>query len=45
MPTPTSPAPEERLRGTVTIVSVFGGLLVLGWLLLFFGLFVPRGTP
>jgi hypothetical protein len=31
-------------RGTVAIVSVFGGLLVIGWLLMFFGLFVPRGT-
>ncbi len=31
-------------RGTVVIVSVFGALVVLGWLLMFFGLFVPRGT-
>jgi hypothetical protein len=36
--------PDEGPRGTVTIVAVFGSLLVLGWLLLFFGLFVPRGT-
>jgi len=35
---------EAQTRGTVVIVSVFGALLVLGWLLLFFGLFVPRGT-
>ncbi|HET9474853.1 MAG TPA: hypothetical protein VFO82_13225 [Steroidobacteraceae bacterium] len=35
---------DEGPRGTVMIVAVFGGLLVLGWLLLFFGLFVPRGT-
>ena len=33
-----------QTRGTVVIVSVFGGLVVLGWLLMFFGLFVPRGT-
>lgn len=33
-----------RPQGTVVIVSVFGALLVLGWLLMFFGLFVPRGT-
>jgi hypothetical protein len=29
----------------MTIVSVFGIALLLGWLLMFFGLFVPRGTP
>ena len=28
----------------MTIVVVFGALVVLGWLLMFFGLFVPRGT-
>lgn len=38
---PESPEP----RGTVAIVAVFGALVVVGWLLLFFGLFVPRGTP
>jgi hypothetical protein len=38
------PAPHEGPRGTIVIVAVFGGLVVLGWLLLFFGLFVPRGT-
>ncbi|MDP2325358.1 MAG: cytochrome c oxidase subunit 2A [Gammaproteobacteria bacterium] len=37
-------AVDERPRGTVVVVSVFGVLLVLGWLLMFFGLFVPRGT-
>jgi len=31
-------------RGTVVIVAVFGTLVVLGWLLMFFGLFLPRGT-
>jgi len=35
---------EAHPRGTVVIVAVFGGLVVLGWLLMFFGLFVPRGT-
>ena len=35
---------EVSHRGTVVIVSVFGALVVLGWLLMFFGLFVPRGT-
>ena len=38
------PSGAETPRGTVVIVSVFGALLVLGWLLMFFGLFVPRGT-
>lgn len=38
------PPAESRTRGTVVIVSVFGALVVLGWLLMFFGLFVPRGT-
>jgi hypothetical protein len=31
-------------HGTLAIVAVFGVLVVVGWLLLFFGLFVPRGT-
>lgn len=39
-----APTTDEGPRGTVVIVAVFGGLVVLGWLLLFFGLFVPRGT-
>ena len=33
-----------RPQGTIVIVAVFGALVVLGWLLMFFGLFVPRGT-
>ena len=41
---PDPPAPEDSQRGTLTIVAIFGGLLVLGWLLMFFGLFLPRGT-
>jgi hypothetical protein len=45
MTDPASPAPEpEAPRGTLAIVAVFGALLVVGWLLLFFGVFVPRGT-
>ena len=35
----------QQPRGTMVIVSVFGALLVAGWLLFFFGLFVPRNTP
>lgn len=36
---------DEGPRGTIVIVSIFGALVVLGWLALFFGVFVPRGTP
>ena len=42
-PAPSAPEPEAPL-GTLTIVAVFGALVVVGWLLLFFGVFVPRGT-
>jgi hypothetical protein len=38
------PLNEAGPRGTAAIVGIFGALVVLGWLLLFFGLFVPRGT-
>jgi hypothetical protein len=36
---------EESPRGTVVIVFTFGALVLVGWLLLFFGVFVPRGLP
>jgi hypothetical protein len=29
----------------LAIVAIFGGVLALGWLVLFFGLFLPRITP
>jgi hypothetical protein len=35
----------ESPRGTVAIVCTFGALVLVGWLLLFFGVFVPRGLP
>ena len=35
----------DHPRGTLVIVGVFGALVVAGWLLFFFGLFVPRNTP
>ncbi len=35
---------HEAPRGTLVIVATFGALVVVGWLLLFFGVFVPRGT-
>lgn len=31
--------------GTLAIVLIFAALFALGWLALYFGLFVPRGTP
>jgi hypothetical protein len=39
------PAGGSAPRGTVYIVGAFGILVVLGWLLLYFGLFLPRSTP
>jgi hypothetical protein len=38
-------SPDDRPRGTLVIVGAFGALVVVGWLLFFFGLFVPRITP
>ena len=37
--------PEFHPRGTLYVVAVFGGLVAIGWLALYFGLFVPRETP
>lgn len=44
MSEPSEQEPLHEPQGTLIIVSVFGAFVVLGWLLLFFGLFVPRGT-
>jgi hypothetical protein len=44
MPDPTGP-PDDHPRGTLVIVGAFGALVVAGWLLFFFALFVPRITP
>jgi len=41
----TSPDPPDHPRGTLYIVGIFGGLVVVGWLLFFFVLFLPRNTP
>ncbi len=35
----------DHPRGTVYVVGVFGALVVVGWLLFFFGLYLPRNTP
>jgi hypothetical protein len=44
MTDPAGPAADHP-RGTLVIVGTFGALVVVGWLLFFFGLFVPRITP
>jgi len=44
MSDPAGPV-EDHPRGTLAIVGAFGALVVLGWLLFFFLLFVPRITP
>jgi hypothetical protein len=44
MPDSAEPS-ETHPRGTLVVVSVFGVLVVAGWLLCFFALFVPRMTP
>lgn len=31
-------------RGTLAIVGVYGLLFVIGWLIIYFGVFVPRGA-
>ncbi len=32
-------------KGTLAIVLIYAGLFALGWLLLYFVAFVPRGVP
>jgi hypothetical protein len=44
MPGPTN-VDSSAPRGTILIVAAFGALVVAGWLLLYFGLFLPRTTP
>jgi len=39
------PSSDSDTRGTVVIVTVFGGLVAVGWLAFFFGLFLPRNSP
>ena len=39
------PDSSNDSRGTIYIVGAFGALVVVGWLLFFFGLFLPRNTP
>lgn len=52
-PDPTAdrpdPAPDEPVdvgghpRGTLAIVGIYGLLFVVGWLFIYFGVFLPRG--
>lgn len=35
----------EHPRGTLAIVSIFGLLFALGWLAVYFLLFISRGAP
>ncbi len=43
------PSPEESVdvgghpKGTLAIVGIYGLLFVIGWLIMYFGVFVPRG--
>ncbi|MDP2578213.1 MAG: hypothetical protein Q8W48_10905 [Candidatus Palauibacterales bacterium] len=37
-------AGESHPRGTLAIVGVYGLLFVLGWLFIYFFVFVPRGA-
>ncbi len=30
-------------RGTLAIVGIYGLLFVIGWLIMYFGVFLPRG--
>jgi len=32
-------------KGTLAIVLIYGALFALGWILLYFVEFIPRGTP
>lgn len=31
-------------KGTLAIVGVYGLLFAIGWLILYFGVFIPRGA-
>ncbi len=42
---PSTDQPDDHPRGTVYIVGIFGAFVVVGWLLFFFGLYLPRNTP
>ena len=37
------PELPEHPKGTLAIVLVYGALFAIGWLWLYFGVFLPRG--
>ena len=39
------PNDSEHPRGTLAIVVVFGALFALGWLAVYFFVFIARGAP
>jgi hypothetical protein len=39
------PTADRVPSGAMTIVAIFGALVVVGWLALYFGLFMPRVSP
>lgn len=43
---PQDPEPEfGHPRGTLAIVGIFGVLFLLGWLAMYFYMFLQRGAP
>lgn len=42
---PEEPQDFGHPRGTLAIVAVFGALFLLGWLAMYFYMFLQRGAP
>jgi hypothetical protein len=40
-------SPDEHPKGTLALVAIYGLLLVLGWLAVYYLVYIPRGplTP
>ncbi|MDE2773301.1 MAG: hypothetical protein OXI46_06290 [Gemmatimonadota bacterium] len=46
-PTPSPERPDDlggHPKGTLAILGVYGLLFVVGWLIMYFWVFVPRGV-
>jgi hypothetical protein len=43
-PTTGSSEIPSHPKGTLAIVAIYGLMFVVGWLILYFFVFVPRGT-
>ena len=41
--TQPDPGPGDHPRGTLAVVALYGVLFVLGWLAMYFFLYLPRG--